>query len=196
MAYNDIKNILTKIKGYGIIIEAVFLSIINIHVFGDHKSIIDLIISQHVSESGIFAILTVLLLSLSFIYYIGYYVVAIYYKENINIGGGGTLSQHILPYGGIFILAIFIYPLMIYLSSPQLSDIQKFIIITFGFVFLVGSLNEYLFKKYKLQDNPNGTPPLDKQIKEIQERLNQIETRQKEQEKRLCLLEGKMNAIR
>jgi hypothetical protein len=149
------KKKLNKIKGYGIIIEAFLLSIMNLYFFLVHESNINFINSLHVSATGILAILTVLLLSLSFIYYIGYYIAARHFKDNVNIGGGGTLSQHILPYGGIFILAIFIWPLMIYLYIHQLYDIM----ITFGFVFFVGFFNEYLVKKYKLEDN--DTPQLD-----------------------------------
>ncbi len=275
MANNDV---IYKIEGYAIFIEAGILSFINFVLFGDHKSILYLIIPGAISATEILAILTILLLSIGFVYYIGYFIGARLSGIKIILSGGGSLSTHILPYGAIFILAIFIIPIMIFLSSPQFSDIRIFTIITFWFVFCAGLFNEYLVNKYNLRKNLNeylfswdeipgndngklveflgqkydiywvktakiekiddgrtinvsteknslslrlndektkvnlkiddgrifelnarmensklnilnDTPPLDKQIKEIQERLDQTETRQKEQEKRLSLLE-------
>lgn len=176
MADNVEMNFLNKIKGYGILIEAGFLSFINYTLFGDHKSIIDLIPRQD-SATEIIAILTVLLLSLGFIYYIGYHIAARFTNPDKMIIGGETLRDNILPYGAIFILVIFLTPLIIYLSSSQLSEIRLFVMINFGFVFFVGFINDYIVIKFKLRNNLNDTSPLDKQINEIQERLNKTETR-------------------
>lgn len=143
---DNIINFLVERKGLAIFFEAGFLFFINYFLFGNHESIINSIDSRYVkSATDISAILTVLLLSLGFIYYIGYFIAAKLWKVDINIGGG-PLSQLILPYGAIFLLAIFILPLMIYLSSSQFSDIRKFIIINFGFVFIVGFINEFIIQ--------------------------------------------------
>jgi hypothetical protein len=100
---------LKKMKGYGILIEAGFLSLSNYIFIGHHKSIINLIISRSVTD--IIAILTVLLLSLGFIYFIGYFFAARLRYSDKNLADGGTLKDNILPFGAIFLLAI-LFPLM------------------------------------------------------------------------------------
>ena len=152
-----ILNRLKVLEGLGIFIEAILLLVWNIFLFGEHKSIMDLIISRKVtSPTEILAILTIFLLSIGFIYYMGYFLGAKFMKVDLKLKGGGILSELILPYGAIFILAIFIYPLMAYLSSPQLD-------ITVVFVFLCGFINEFITQLLKNREKI--------QIKEFQEKI-------------------------
>ena len=150
-------NIVKVLEGFGIFIEALILLVWNIYLFGEHKSIMDLIISRKETHpTEILAILTILLLSLGFIYYMGYFLGAKLMKVDLKLKGGGSLSELILPYGAIFILAIFIYPLLKYLSSLQL-------VITVVFVFLCGIINECITQLLRKQEKI--------QIKEFQDRI-------------------------
>ncbi|KAB2942680.1 MAG: hypothetical protein MPEBLZ_04024 [Candidatus Methanoperedens nitroreducens] len=144
MVHNGIIFYLESLKGYAILIEAVFLIFINYMLFGNHERIINQIKNNVQSVTDILAILGASIVFLGFIYWLGYYIAAIKWNVDITMSGGGSLNENILPFGGLFVLAILISPLMIYLSRPQLSEIRKFIIINFGFVFTVGFINEYI----------------------------------------------------
>jgi len=158
MANNVLMNFLKKLRGFAIFIEAGFLSFINYIIFGDHERIINFFSSNIVTDN--IAILTILLLSLGFIYYIGYFLGAKLMKVDLKLKGGGSLSELILPYGAIFILAIFIFPLIIHFSKPELSYFRIFIINTFGFVFIFGFINEvfdqFLRKQEEIQSDKQG----------------------------------------
>lgn len=185
MVNSCVKKLINELKGFAIFIEAVILAVINKFLFGDYESIINfLFISRHsvISPTNILAILTILLLSIGFIYYIGYFIGYIYSikkfrlnKEKIYGVGGKSLREQILPHGALFLLAISIPPLMKYPSkyplsqqlsdfqqfvlvyifgtSQQISDIRYFIILNFVLVFLFGLFNEIIIQLYLNDEN-------------------------------------------
>jgi len=155
----EIKELLEKIKGKGIFIEAGFLLLVNILLlyfnFKDYESKKEYIISLISANSpiDIFAILTSLILSLGFIYWLGYFIVARLQKFDESFGGSGPLREHIIPFGALFFLVFFL-PLLIFLSEP----IRNYIALNILLVFIFGFGNEYIMWKFNLRGKKAEIP--------------------------------------
>ena len=92
----------------GIFIEAGILLFINYTFFDNEKrNIISLITSRSASATDIVAILTLLVLSLGFIYWLGHFIVVRIWNFEASFGGGGPLNEHIIPFGALFFIVFF-----------------------------------------------------------------------------------------
>lgn len=138
-----------KIKGIGIFIEAGILLVLNfslLYLYKEYyvskKEYIISFISSNSSATAIFAILTSLVLSAGFIYWLGHFIAVRLWNFEAQFGSSGPLREHIIPFGALFFIVFFLPLLMMFLSEP----IRFHITLNIVFVLICGFVNEYIMR--------------------------------------------------
>ncbi len=146
-------NLIMKLRGYGILIEAILLFGLNIYIltyYNIYENIEDINLlfeSSSISVTDIIAILTSLLLAIGFIYHVGFVAGLRNKNPTKGFGRGDSLTDTIIPHGAILLLAFFMPILMIFLSKLGLSGIGWYIEINILSTFAFGLFNELITQR-------------------------------------------------
>lgn len=147
-------NLIMKIRGIGILVEAVILYLFNNYIlipsFNIYKNI-EVVSSifkiSSISVTDMIAAITSLLMAIGFIYYIGYKTASRIRNPSGGFGSGDSLRETITPYGAILLLAFFMPLMMIILSKLELSGIGWYITWNIILVFVLGFGNEWIVQR-------------------------------------------------
>lgn len=145
-------NIINNLKGYGILIEPILLSLLNYYILIPRYGIFEIIKNiiffkfSSISVTDIIAVLTSLLLAIGFIYHVGFVIGIRKIHPNKGFGGGNSYTDMIIPHGAIFLLAFFM-PLL-FLSESGKSGLGWYIAINIFLIFVFGLVNEWIIQRF------------------------------------------------